>query len=172
MHVSHQRHLSRQTRVRRRGSAGEARARPRIRAKGNGLPARGQARRNIKGGLDDRTIASVAKRSRQGRQPGHPDVAKAIAGQPAGSDTNAIVGSGCRAAVAREIASRGRLAALANARGTRVEKTPAAGSGSSWYGRCSCGWHGHLRISQAGARDDAASHQQAAITSRSGSTAL
>ena len=50
---------------------------------------------------------------------------------------------------------------------TRVERTPAAGSGFSWYGRCSCGWHGHLRISQQGAKDDAASHQQAAIPSRS-----
>ena len=30
------------------------------RAKGNRLPARGQARPNIKGGLDDRAIASVA----------------------------------------------------------------------------------------------------------------
>jgi hypothetical protein len=54
---------------------------------------------------------------------------------------------------------------------TRVEKTPAAGSGFSWYGRCSCGWHGHLRISQAYARADAASHQRAAISSRAGSSA-
>jgi hypothetical protein len=50
---------------------------------------------------------------------------------------------------------------------TRVEKTPAAGSGFSWYGRCSCGWHGNLRISQRGAKDDAASHQEAVIPSRS-----
>ena len=35
-----------------------------FRAKGNRLAARGQARPNIKGGLDDRAIASVAKRSR------------------------------------------------------------------------------------------------------------
>jgi hypothetical protein len=47
---------------------------------------------------------------------GDRNVAKAIAGQPAGSDTNAIVGSRCRAAVGREIPSRGGLAALANAR--------------------------------------------------------
>jgi hypothetical protein len=37
--------------------------RPGFRAKGNRLPARGQARPNIKGGLDDRAIASVAKHS-------------------------------------------------------------------------------------------------------------
>jgi hypothetical protein len=38
--------------------------RPPVRAKGNGLPASGQARPNIKRGLDDRAIASVARRSR------------------------------------------------------------------------------------------------------------
>lgn len=34
---------------------------PRFRAKGNHLPACGQARPNIKGGLDDRAIARVAE---------------------------------------------------------------------------------------------------------------
>jgi hypothetical protein len=37
---------------------------PAGRAKGNRLPARGQARPNIKGGLDDRAIGSVANHSR------------------------------------------------------------------------------------------------------------
>jgi hypothetical protein len=49
----------------------------------------------------------------------------------------------------------------------QVERTPAAGGGYSWYGRCSCGWRGHLRVSEQGAKHDAAAHRTDAAASRS-----
>jgi hypothetical protein len=62
------------------GFAGaEGAARPAGRAKGNRLPARGQARPNIKGGLDDRAIASVAEQSPTAGGSGDHSVAEALA---------------------------------------------------------------------------------------------
>ena len=44
---------------------------------------------------------------------------------------------------------------------THLERTLDAGGGFAWYGRCSCGWHGYLRVSQQGAKEDAAANRQA-----------
>jgi hypothetical protein len=42
---------------------------------------------------------------------------------------------------------------------THIERTPDASGGYAWYGRCSCGWHGDLRVSEQGARHDATAHR-------------
>ena len=62
-HVASQRDLAVNTEPRLTNPAVTRRAAPRIRAKENHLPACGQARPNIKGGLDDRAIARVAEQS-------------------------------------------------------------------------------------------------------------